>query len=73
VLDRRFIVVIALGAALAAAYRRGFLRNIEDPSGWLAFVSVWLPTSVVLGLAVAYLWPWAVRMWEGLRARRRGR
>jgi hypothetical protein len=65
--ERRWIVLIALGLALAGAYRRGFRLNFGDSEGWEGFVTVWLPCAIVLGLGVAYLWPWVVGRWRRWR------
>jgi hypothetical protein len=66
----RYIVLVALGLALAGAYRRGWLRNAEDLEGWQGFLTVWLPAAILLGLGVAFAWPWAVGRWTRWRRRR---
>ena len=62
--DRRYIVFIALGMALAGTYRRAAGDNVEDLDGWLAFLTIWAPAAVLLGLGVVYAWPAVANWWN---------
>jgi hypothetical protein len=64
---RRYIVLISLGAALAYTYRRALHNHLDDPSGWVFFVAVWLPSAILLGLFVTYAWPRVARWWAQRR------
>ena len=66
-LDRRFIVLVAAGAGLAASYRRGIRVNHDDLSGWYGFLTVWLPAALILGVVVTFVWPWAAGRWQSRR------
>jgi hypothetical protein len=60
----RYIVLVALGGALAYTYRRALSDHVDGDPGWLSFVAVWLPAAILLGLAVAYIAPavaWRIR------------
>ena len=61
----RLIVLISLAGALAWIYRRAVIDHVQgDLSDWQAFVLIWLPASVVLGLALAYGWPRFLEWWH---------
>jgi hypothetical protein len=66
--DRRLYALVCLGIIMGWCYRRGLRHFGDDPGGWMAFVTVWLPTAVLLALFVAYGYP-ALRRWWGTRTR----
>jgi hypothetical protein len=70
--SRRWIVIVSVAGALAYVYRKALIDHWQgELTSWIAFVLLWLPASVVLGLAIAYAWPWAVRKWRSRK--RQGR
>jgi hypothetical protein len=64
--DRRRYALICLFIFMGWSYRSGFRHLHDDPSSWMAFVTLWLPTAIGLGLLIAYVAP-AVQRW--LRSR----
>lgn len=52
------------------SYRAGLRHLRDDPSGWMTFITLWLPTAILLGLVVAYGHP-ALRRWWHRRSRGR--
>lgn len=66
--DRRLFVILCLGSFLSWSYRVALTDLDQDPSSWLAFLTLWLPTAVVLGWAVAFAVP---RIMRWLREQRR--
>jgi hypothetical protein len=66
-LDRRFYALVLAGWALAACYRIVLRRTHEDLSTWTAFVVVWLPCAILIGLAIAYGVPALARWWSRRR------
>jgi hypothetical protein len=66
-LDRRRYALYCLAVFMGWSYRSGLRHLHDDPSGWIAFVSLWLPTAIGIGLLIAYGIP-AIR-----RRRRRPR
>lgn len=59
--DRRLFAVLCLGAFLSWSYRVGLNHLGGDLSAWTAFVTLWLPTAIVLGIVVAFLIPAVLR------------
>jgi hypothetical protein len=68
--NRRVYVLVCAGLFMSWSYRVGLRHLRDEPSGWMAFVTLWLPTAVVLGLLIAYGVPRAAR-WRMDRWRRR--
>jgi hypothetical protein len=72
----RYIVIVCLGGALSYTYRVALGDHIAGASGWLSFVAIWLPSAILLGLAVAYIGPaiaWRVRGAKAAASARRER
>jgi len=69
--DRRWIIFLAAGAALAAVYRRALIDEAQGEllTSWVGFVLIWLPAAAVIGLTITYLWPWARRKLHAMRRR----
>ena len=65
--SRRYAVLIALGGALAYTYRVALRDHLEDPSGWIFFVAVWLPFALLVGVGAVYAWPRLARWWSQWR------
>lgn len=55
--DRRVYVLFCLGWFLALGYRDALLNQSFDSSGWLAFVAIWLPAAILVGLLVTFIVP----------------
>jgi hypothetical protein len=55
--DRWLIAVVALGSLAELVYRVAWSDLNDDPSGWIAFVTLWLPTAVILGILLAFAIP----------------
>lgn len=70
--DRRWIIFLAAGGALAAAYRHalGDETDGELLVGWGGFLLVWLPAAALIGLSVTYLWPCLRQRWQDWRRNR---
>lgn len=65
----KYIVLVAVGGALAHTYRVALGDHLQtgDP-GWAGFVAIWLPAAIVLGVGVAYVAPALAWRFRGARA-----
>ena len=64
--DRQRYALVCAAIFMSWSYRVGFRNLHDDPSGWMAFVTLWLPTAIGIGLLIAYGIP-ALRRWWGNR------
>jgi hypothetical protein len=71
--NRRLYVLVCAGLFMSWSYRAGLRHLRDDSSGWTAFVTLWLPTAIGLGLVIAYGMPWLTHWWTDRRRRRHWR
>jgi hypothetical protein len=60
--DRKLFAVLGLGVFLSWSYRVALNHLHHDLSGWTAFITIWLPTAIFLGILVAFIVP-SLRRW----------
>jgi hypothetical protein len=66
-LDRRTYLLVIAGLCLSWSYRYALRRTHDDLSTWTAFVGLWLPLAILVGLAIAYGFPVVARWWNRRR------
>jgi hypothetical protein len=71
--DRRaYIAVICVGVLVRWSYRRLVLNAAEgEVFGWGAFITLWLPTAILLGLLISVVAPKALHRLTGFGRRRK--
>jgi hypothetical protein len=55
--DHRLLALIALGSLAELVYRVAWNDLNDDLTGWVAFVTLWLPIAVILGALFAFMVP----------------
>ena len=64
----RLYALICCVGLLGRAFYHGALAEVsKEPSSWGAYILIWLPLAVLIGIGITYAWPLLRRAWRTLK------